>query len=680
LVSPEIQEKEAEEKMNRTRKLLVSSTSYDSAFVQLIYDLQRRLPEKVFHIQGISNQARDINNFSRRFFSKSAGSTIDITVDQNANVSTKTVSQFSAENNKATLRLNGLYLLWKYMKKVQMNDGVKEVYSIVKANNVIERIIDGELFVNDLASVEKPYCWAQSLEMLMFEGAPFMNYNARILPPKRPSSFVNLVVQIVAYLSNQLAGAVALPDLFFYWDYLNRKKFGDKYLTEDVMNEDQRDELKNLFQHIVYSFGTEFRTGQSPFTNVNIADSGFLEYLFGEKTYPDGSKPDLRSVKLLGMRFFEEFTRMNMKEGIFTFPVVTLACSVLDGKLVDEEFVDWVCKVNCEKALGNIYTGDPTSLSSCCRLRNDVNTFTDYQNSFGVSGVSIGSHRVVGINMPRLFVESTPSGIFDKDFFLENLYNRLDDCKLILEAHRKIIEKHIEVGVLPLYTHGWMFLEKQYSTIGIIGVYEMQSAYNSLHGYEDVSKNIKNYSFAIDVVSRISKKTQEWSSQGTSKYNLEQIPGESLAVRLAEVDDIMGKSRGEKIYSNQYVPLVVGNVTISDRFKIQGKFDTLTSGGSILHINIDESEHITPDQMKKLFEIAVKTGTVYWALNYVYAKCYNGHYFLATNKETKCPACGSEDIKFFSRVVGFITPVASWIDTRRNWEFGERKFYSGKII
>jgi ribonucleoside-triphosphate reductase len=403
-------------------------------------------------------------------------------------------------------------------------------------------------------------------------------------------------------------------------------------------------------------------------------DKEFLKSLFSEKVYPDFSKPNLNSIYELGKWFFEYFSSINMKEGIFTFPVITLACSVIDGKYGDEEFIEWICNTNNEKAIGNIYTGEPTSLSSCCRLKNDLKVL-DYQNSFGVGGVSIGSHRVCGINLPRLWKDSESI-----DEFYNKLDKKIEDIKKVLEAHRKIIEHHIEIGVLPLYSNNWMDLNKQYSTIGIIGVYELQQYYNKLNNLEDEASKIKNYEFTLSVLNKINDKIVKWNKEHNYKFNLEQIPGESLAVRLASIDKLFEKNDEYTMYSNQYVPLVRNEISISDRFKVQGKFDSSTSGGSILHINIDEVEHITPSQFRKLFDVALKTKTVYWALNYVYISCENGHYFIGNNETTECPICNSNKLNYFSRVVGFITNIQNWIETRRNWEFPNRKFYNGSKL
>ncbi len=397
-------------------------------------------------------------------------------------------------------------------------------------------------------------------------------------------------------------------------------------------------------------------------------DMSFLESLFSETIYPDMTKSNLKSIYELGKRFFEYFESINMKEGIFTFPVITFAVGTEEDKFLDPEFVDWVCEKNLNKAIGNIYTGQPTSLSSCCRLRSTL--VKEYQNSFGVGGVSIGSHRVCGINFPRLWKDSN-SRKYKINHFHVLLEDRLQSVRKILKAHRRIIQYHIDIGVLPLYTHNWMFLEKQYSTVGIIGIYELQEYYNRFN------KNTKtnDYEFTMEVIETVNKFIDEWIKDDSVQYNLEQIPGESMSVRLAEVDRVLKKNSEWEFYSNQYIPLYKNNMKISDRFIVQGNFDKNTSGGSILHINIEENSKLSFEQMKKLFDFALKTGTVYWSLNYIYVHCNQGHFFIGDQETVECPICKSKNLRFYTRIVGFITQIDNWVETRRTKDFPLRKFY-----
>jgi ribonucleoside-triphosphate reductase len=218
-----------------------------------------------------------------------------------------------------------------------------------------------------------------------------------------------------------------------------------------------------------------------------------------------------------------------------------------------------------------------------------------------------------------------------------------------------------------------MSLNKQYSTFGFIGAYEYLTNkgmdINTADGQEALVKVFKT----------IETKTKQYYTEHKERKekfiaNLEQIPGESMAVRLPMLDTILGFNPDKTIlYSNQYVPLV-NEASMYDRFVIQGKFDSLTSGGAILHINIDDNKQLNEHQMRKLMDCARDTKTAYFAVNYAFSLCSNGHHTIGKFEE--CPLCKSTNMEYFTRVVGFLVNVGSWAKTRREWEFPKRYFYS----
>jgi len=157
-------------------------------------------------------------------------------------------------------------------------------------------------------------------------------------------------------------------------------------------------------------------------------------------------------------------------------------------------------------------------------------------------------------------------------------------------------------------------------------------------------------------------------------YNIEQIPAESMAVRLAQIDRLMGFNPREfELYSNQYIPLVE-EASIHDRFRIQGRIDGLTSGGAILHMNVDDEKPLGARQFKRIMEHAKNSGTVYFAVNYAYSECAKLHYSIG--RKEICPVCGEPIQQQYTRVVGFVTPVRSWNPVRRGYEYPNRVFYS----
>jgi ribonucleoside-triphosphate reductase len=77
--------------------------------------------------------------------------------------------------------------------------------------------------------------------------------------------------------------------------------------------------------------------------------------------------------------------------------------------------------------------------------------------------------------------------------------------------------------------------------------------------------------------------------------------------------------------------------------------------------------------MKKLISAVIKEGVQYFAINYFFNKCENSH--ITVGSEDICSVCGGSVVEHYTRIVGFLTPVSSWQEDRRN-EFKERIRYS----
>ena len=623
--------------------------SYPEKFTGIINHLLEKYGEEAFNINGIGNDQLDTNEYSKKFFRNSAnGNVADASVDGNANVGGKNICHYHIEHGKSDMRLNSIYLIWKYMV---------DIYDEVEAEKALEMIINGSIAINDLHLWNTSYCYAFDLNNLLEGGMNFFEGDMKIGAPKRLSSFVYLMIQLTASLSNQISGAVSYPNFFLVFDYFLRKEYGDEYMTKYRSDVVFRKEINNIHQSLIYSFNFPFRGNQSAFVNLSVLDKPYMNFLFGGYVYPDFTLPHMDSIYDLQKGFFEYFNSINMKEGVFTFPVMTLGCSHNDdGVVEDPEFFSWAMKNNYEKSTSNILLDRPNSFSSCCRLRNEFDALNGLgmHNSFGVGGISIGSTRVVVLNLPKLVQLDNGYGYKDG----------LEMCRKLHTAHRKLLDERIEAGNLPLYTSGWIKKENQYCTIGFIGMYE--AMINLDQNIVDTQKK------PTEILEYIEKTVDSWGDEW--KYNVEQIPGESVAIRLAELDKITGYNKhGFKLYSNQYLPLTE-NVSIMDRIKLQGVFDKNTSGGAILHINIDD-EKLSLYQYTSIVKECRKHGVKYVGINVPIAKCENGHY--VKTKGDICKICHGKIVEKYLRVVGFTTAVSRWSSVRREFEYPRRVFYDG---
>lgn len=278
-------------------------------------------------------------------------------------------------------------------------------------------------------------------------------------------------------------------------------------------------------------------------------------------------------------------------------------------------------------------------------------------NSFGGgSSISLGSHRVCTINLNRVALETKT----EQEFF-DLLNSRIESAAKILAAHKRLLREMSKRGLEPFIMNKWLRLERMFSTFGLLGLYECEETLQSTGRFNEDWKE--------EILTFINNLVVYFSQQYEILGNIEQIPGESFAIRLAEADKILfGKERvSYELYSNQFIPLWE-KMSIWERMEMDGKYNRLITGGGIVHITIGEK--VTPSQTKRIIEFAINSGCEHFALNSIYSVFEDETVLLG--KYTQNPTTGSLVKDFITRVVGFFTPVSSWNKTRREWEFPQR--------
>ncbi len=306
-----------------------------------------------------------------------------------------------------------------------------------------------------------------------------------------------------------------------------------------------------------------------------------------------------------------------------------------------------------------------------CRLINDAELLDmgSSVNSFGGSTVSMGSHRVVTINFARIAYEANSM----EDFY-HILDKRIRGAAKVLKAHKVLIGKMEEKGLEPFITRGWIRMDRLFSTFGILGVVEAKKILETKFAdqIEDGQDVMKDYLVYLN------KHSQEYAKELGLFSNIEQIPGESYAVRLATVDNLIFDEDiiDAPLYANQFVPLWE-DATIWEKLEADGKYNQLLTGGGIVHAQLGSKT--TPSQNRKIIEYAIKCGCEHFVLNSVYSKCPKcGAVY--DHKVASCSKCGhNEHMEYFTRIVGYFTSVDSWNPTRKNWEFQRRTFIDDSL-
>lgn len=302
-----------------------------------------------------------------------------------------------------------------------------------------------------------------------------------------------------------------------------------------------------------------------------------------------------------------------------------------------------------------------------CRLLSDTTKLDAFINSIGGTALSIGSVKVNTINLMRIFYEVGN----DENKYLELLKRRTELCCKVLDRIRHIIKRNVEKGLLPNYCDGGIEIDKQYCTVGMLGLYEVIKAF----GYTDTDKfgNISYTDKGIDFAERIFFVINTVKDNFTKDYsfNLESVPAERAAVILCAKDNLLYNTDGETfIYSNQWIPLMA-KCTIQEKLKLSSILDKKCGGGAIAHINLENNFPNKDVAWDMLNEIA-RQGVIYFAFNTKIGVCENRHGFVGTDI---CPHCSKPKIDSYQRIVGFLVPSKAYSKDRLR-EFNARQWYS----
>lgn len=580
----------------------------------------------------------------------------DESIDSNANKNSKTVMGLMNESVSPVFKLVGYDYLYCKMK---------DMYGKKEAKRLSGLMYDYTLAMHDSSKILLPYCLSWSATDIVMNGRPFGNLHSK--PPKTIRSYVAAVDESVHQMTNHLAGAIAIGTFFsdFAFILINRQK---KTLEDIKTDKVVRKEIENTMQTMIYSVNHLSRSSnESPFTNLSIFDHQKLEHLYSDDNMgwvlhtSEGEidkKYFIEYVMELQRIFLDYFDKGDpMNNGMpYRFPVVTMNISKdLDGNIEDKEFLDDVCHRTIYRY--NIYASEGTKVASCCRLLSnmEMHDLGGQVNSFGGSALTLGSHRVVLVNTNRIALESS-----SHDEFFSILNDRLEDTMKILNAHRALLQDEIDAHLLMFFDIGWMSLNKMFSTFGLCALKETVDTMQGKITMEEM-------------LTFIDKKVKGLGIQYKKPVNIEQVPAETMAVRLVQVDKLLfGEKRVPyELYSNQFVPLWE-DANVFERMDMDGLYGRYLTGGGIVHIQVDSET--TPGQNKELIMYAVKSGCAHFAINGVFSECEDGH--VTMGNIDVCPVCGKKITEKMTRVVGFFTPVNSWNSVRRTFEFPQRKFNS----
>lgn len=616
---------------------------------------------------------------------KESYNTASATVDDNSNVTNKNIGILNTEIHKEdNIQISRRMVVRK----------LRKLFPDFDAKQYERDLADHILYKHDessFAGAVAPYCVA--LTMYPFLDGGIRGIGGLSAKPKNLDSYCGMLVNMIFAVSAQFAGAVAVPEALLYFDYFARKEWGEDYYEhiEDIVNPRSthprtiHEQIHQHFQQVIYSINqpAAARGLQSAFVNFSYYDKAFFDGMFGNFVFPDFTSPKWESLNWLQKDFMQWFNAERLK-CVLTFPVESFAMVYQNGRFLDPENARFVAE---EYARGHsffTYISDTVdSLSSCCRLKNKLQT-KEFNFTNGNMGLQTGSKSVITLNLNRIVQDWAhindhiiiPSGFSSEaqESLKEYIGKILDRVYMYHTAYNELLWDMKDAHLLPVYDAGFIDLNKQYLTIGINGLNQAAEFLGMRCNDNPMYKEFCQLIFG-SIADRNKAHNGKFNGH-TLTFNTEQVPAESLAVKNYNWDkeDDYWVPDDTNLYASYIFKPNDPTVDIFEKLRLHGReyIGDYLDGGAAAHLNLEE--HLTADQYMNVINYAAQVGCNYFTFNIPMTECEECGHIVNAPVHT-CPKCGSEKVKYWVRIIGYLTAVTSWSEGRRK-EFETRIFHS----
>lgn len=334
-----------------------------------------------------------------------------------------------------------------------------------------------------------------------------------------------------------------------------------------------------------------------------------------------------------------------------------------------------------------------------CRLRNSLkdgnldeeHNHTTHQFSMGTASVATGSKSVMTINLNRVIqdatrkyakevenVEISDGAQFEvkKAVYKEKLYEYISNeiTSLTERVHKyqrafnEILKDFYNSNMLDVYSAGFISLKKQYLTVGVNGLTDAAE-------FLGLEANLnEEYNYFVNVILETINKSNKKDRTKECMYNTEFVPGENLSNKNYNWDKKDGYYVSPKhvMYSSYFFNPEDSSLSVLDKMKLHGEnFVKYLDGGQAAHLNLNE--HLSFNQYRELLKVASQNGCSYFTFNVKNSVCNDcGH--ISKDTLDTCPKCGSHNIDYLTRIIGYLSRVSSFAEARQVEE--KMRYYS----
>jgi anaerobic ribonucleoside-triphosphate reductase len=340
--------------------------------------------------------------------------------------------------------------------------------------------------------------------------------------------------------------------------------------------------------------------------------------------------------------------------------------------------------------------GNGISCYQCCayQFANTPETDPKFNEKLYFDGgqhFSMGGWQVVSLNMPRIAYRA--NGDYDKllEAAQENMRLAVDVFKTKQHWMKKALaNKMVPFAIQePRDPHTGergppaVDFSELVNVIGVVGVNEMVQHFTGkqLHESDDAVR------VAIRLLLDMEKYRKGLEMRNGFKLMLARTPAESTAQTFAisdlvspvykkyanqivkgDLEQAAALAKGKRdlpvYYSNGTHTYVGAKIPLGKKIDIEHKFFPILSGGNIFHAWLGEACS-DPEALYKLTQRICRNSQIgYFSYTKDLTVCSKCASTSAGMLKT-CPSCGSENVRWWSRITGYYTDVTGWNEGKR---------------
>ncbi|NPA05019.1 MAG: anaerobic ribonucleoside triphosphate reductase [Crenarchaeota archaeon] len=571
--------------------------------------------------------------------------------------------------------------------------------------------LDGVIYVHKLPySLFIPYCAGHSIRRLLVKGLKTPMITAR--PARHYDTFVDHVANYLITMQHYFSGAQAFGAVELYaGPFIRRDGLGYRAVKQGA-------------QRLIYNLNFPSRVGmQTPFTNFTVILDAAKRMIEGDTAIYAGKDTGepladyLEEAKMFVRAMAEIHAEGDAAGRPFTFPILTYMTT---SKILyeDPEVFEAVFGAAARKGTGywlNTRVVNPdAAFSMCCRLvilkeelkeaaktgtpmrlrlarraveeaREERLRALERQRMGGLWAMPdiTGSKAVITLNLPRIVLESGRDDAAFEEKLLEVLEVVREGLLWFTYRYARQAAENPGFYMMPLEYVPEVFQvtgTPYFLTVGVLGLPEAAALMTGdpQAWYSSRKTRLEMAAWMRRIVEMVVVETRRWSRETGIPFNVEEVPGESAAAKLASRDakrypEVLEylPDKEYPIYSTSIAPYYAP-LELWERVEIEETVQPVFTGGVIMHIFLGEQPD--PEALASLTrKLTANTRLIYWSYTPAITVCPNCGYNTVGIIET-CPKCGHET-EIWSRIIGYYRPLKRWHPARAR-EFHYRYHYT----